>query len=305
MPRSHSLARVKKFTFPYALTALVLPWFAHAATSVDEHRAANPQGLVEIDNVAGSIEVQGWEKAEVTVTGTVGKDVERVDVTSEGNRTSVRVVLPQGHHWGSQDGSARLLIHAPTNSSISASLVSSDLMVSGTRGGLQLRTVSGNIRGEGAGDVHANSVSGDINLDVHSAKLIEVKTISGDIVLTGKTAEIEATTVSGTAHLTLGTVSRARFKTISGDIAASLGAAPDAQIEGESVSGDIKLDFASEPAADFDIQTLSGDIDNCFGPKPTEPRHGPGKRLSFKTGDSGAHVRVSTRSGEVGLCVKK
>ncbi len=303
MPLSHT--SVKKSLFIFAFAALMLPWLSHGATSVDEHRAASAQGVVEIDNVAGSIEVQAWDKGEVAVTGTAGKDVERVEVTSEGNHTFVKVLLPQGHHWGSQDGSAHLLIHVPTNSSISASLVSSELKVSGTRGELQLRTVSGNISGEGSGDMHANSVSGDIHLDVQGAKLIEVKTISGDIVLTGKTPEIEATTVSGTAHLELGVVSRARFKTISGEITASLGAAPDAQIEGESVSGDIKLSFASEPQADFDIQTLSGDIDNCFGPKPNEPRYGPGKRLSFKTGDSGAHVRVSTRSGDVRLCVKK
>jgi DUF4097 and DUF4098 domain-containing protein YvlB len=100
-------------------------------------------------------------------------------------------------------------------------------------------------------------------------------------------------------------VSRARFKTVSGNLSATLAAAADAQIEGESVSGDIKLDFASAPAADFDIQTLSGDIDNCFGPKPAESRHGAGARLTFKAGDSSARVRISTRSGDVRLCAKK
>jgi Putative adhesin len=288
-----------------ALTALAFPWLAHAATSVDEHRAANPQGAVEIDNVAGSIDVQGWDKSEVAVTGTIGKDVERVEVTGEGNRTSVRVILPQGQHWGRPDGEAHLVIHVPTNSSIAASLVSSDLKVSAVRGGLELRTVSGNISGEGGGDVHANAVSGDIHLTANSAKVIEVKAISGNIVLTGGNADIEATTVSGDAHLTLGTVSRARLKTVSGELSATLTATADAQIEGESVSGDVRLDFASAPAADFDIQTLSGDIDNCFGPKPTESRHGVGTRLSFKTGDSSARVRVSSHSGDVRLCAKK
>ena len=287
------------------LTTLAFPWLAHAATSVDEHRAANPQGAVEIDNVAGLIDVQGWDKSEVAVTGTIGKDVERVEVAGEGNRTSIRVVLPQGHHWGMRDGEAHLLIHVPTNSSVAASMVSSDLKVSAVHGGLELRTVSGNISGEGGGDVRANAVSGDIHLTANAAKVIEVKSISGNIVLTGGNAEVEATTVSGDAHLTLGTVSRARFKTVSGDLSASLAAAADAQIEGESVSGDFKLDFASAPAADFDIQTRSGDIDNCFGPKPTESRHGPGARLMFKTGDSSARVRVSTLSGEVRLCAKK
>jgi hypothetical protein len=299
------ISRPNKPALVCVLTALAFPWLAHAATSVDEHRAASPQGAVEIDNVAGMIDVQGWDKSEVAVTGTIGKDVDRVEVTGEGNRTSIRVMLPQGHHWGMRDGEAHLVIHVPTNSSIAATLVSSDLKVSAVRGGLELRTVSGNINAEGGGDVHANAVSGDIHLTANSAKVIEVKSISGNIVMSGGNADVEATTVSGDAHLTLGTVSRARFKTVSGELSASLAAAADAQIEGESVSGDVKLDFASAPTADFDIQTISGDIDNCFGPKPTESRHGPGARLSFKTGDSSARVRISTHSGDVRLCAKK
>ena len=85
----------------------------------------------------------------------------------------------------------------------------------------------------------------------------------------------------------------------------SLAAASDAEIDGQSVSGDIRLDFASEPMADFDVQTLSGDINNCFGPKPVEPRHGPGKRLTFKTGETSARVHLTTNSGDVRLCTKK
>jgi DUF4097 and DUF4098 domain-containing protein YvlB len=289
-----------------ALALLVFPWsLAYAETSIDQHRDANPLGAVEIDNVAGSIDVQGWDKPEVAVTGTIGKDVERVDVTGDGNRTSIRVVLPRGMHWGMHDGEARLVIHVPTNSSVSASLVSSDLKVSAVHGALELRTVSGNISGEGGGDLRANDVSGDIHFTAMGAKRIEVKAISGNIVLTGGNTDIEASSVSGDAHLTLGTVSRARFKTVSGNISAKLAAASDAQIDGESVSGDIRLDFAGEPAADFDVQTLSGDIDNCFGPKPVEPRHGPGKRLTFKTGETSARIHLTSNSGEVRLCNKK
>jgi hypothetical protein len=287
-----------------ALALLACPWpLAYAAaTSVDEHRPANPQGAVEIDNVAGLIDVQGWDKSEVAVSG---KDVERVDVTGDGNRTSIRVVLPRGSSWGMRDGDAHLVIHVPTNSSVSTSLVSSDLKVSGVRGALELRTVSGNISGDGGGDLRANDVSGNIHFTATAAKRIEVKAISGDIVLTGGNTDIEATSVSGDVQLTLGTVSRARFKTVSGAISAKLAAASDAQIDGESVSGAIKLEFAAEPAADFDVQTLSGDIDNCFGPKPVEPRHGPGKRLTFKTGETSARVHLSSNSGEVRLCTRK
>jgi DUF4097 and DUF4098 domain-containing protein YvlB len=285
--------------------ALLFSSGSFAASAVDEHRPANPQGSVEIDNVAGLIEVQGWDKSEVAVTGFIGKDVERVDVNGDGNRTSVRVVLPNGRHWGMHDGEARLVVRVPAGSSVAASLVSSDFRISGVRGALDLRSVSGEISGEGGGDVRANTVSGEIQLIANAAKRIEAKAISGDIKLTGGNTDIEATTVSGDARLTLGTVGRARFKTVSGSITASLTATPDVQIEGESISGDIKLTFAGEPSADFDVQTLSGDIDNCFGPRPVEPRHGPGKRLTFKTGDTSGRVRLTSNSGDVEICTKK
>jgi hypothetical protein len=301
---SHAQSRLNNF-LPACALALLLPWAAHAATTVDEHRPASPQGTVEINNVAGSVDVQGWDKSEVAVSGTIGKDVERVDVTSEGNHTSIRVILPRGPNWGMRDGSAHLTIQVPVNSSVTASLVSSDFKISAVHGALELRTVSGSIGGEGGGDLHANSVSGDIRLKATSARMIEVRSVSGDIELTAGNVEIEATTVSGSVRLKLGTVSRARLKTVSGEVSATLAAAADAQIEGESISGDIKLDFAGAPDADYDIRTLSGNIDNCFGPKATEPRHGPGARLMFKSGEGSARVRITTQSGEVRLCARK
>ncbi len=301
----HLQSRPNKPALAGALAALLLPWAAHAVSTVDEHRPASPQGAVEIENVAGSVDVQGWDKPEVAVSGTIGKDVERLEVTSKGEHTSIRVILPRGSNGGTRDGSAHLIIHVPANSSIEASVVSSDFKISAVRGAMELRAVSGNIGGEGGGDLHINSVSGDIHMTAMSAKEIEVKSVSGEIDLTAGNVDIEASTVSGDAHLKLGTVSRARLKTISGDFSATLAAAANAQIDGESTSGDFKLDFASAPDADYDIHTWSGNIDNCFGPKPTESRHGPGSRLAFKTGEGNARVRIRSLSGTVHLCAGK
>jgi Putative adhesin len=304
MLNNHLIAPLNKRVAACALAVLVGPWpLAHAATSVDEHRPASPQGMVDIDNVAGSIDIQGWDKPEVAVTGNIGKDVDRVEVTNGADRTTIRVVLIRNHSWGSgRDASANLVIHVPSGSSIAATLVSSDLKVSSVHGDFKAQTVSGNISGEVGGDVRANAVSGDIHLIAGTAKAIEAKSISGDVVLTGGNADTEVTTVSGNAKLTLGTVPRARFRTVSGDFSANMTAAAGISVEAESISGNVNLDFASAPAADFDVQTLSGDIDNCFGPRPVRPQHGPGSRLMFKTGDG--RVRITTKSGDVRLCAK-
>jgi hypothetical protein len=287
-----------------ALAALIVPWsLVQAGKAIQEHRAADPQGEVEIVNVVGMVEVDGWDRSEVEVGGTAGDNVDRVDVTTAGNRTLIHVVSRSGHAWGS-DGEARLVVHVPAKSAVTATLVSANFKVTGVLGDLKVQSVSGNLRGDVGGNVRATTVSGDVRLTAHSAKAVEVKTISGDIQLMGGGGEVDIMTVSGSAMIELADVTRGRFKSVSGDMTAELSLAPDGQLEGESVSGDLSLKFAAAPAAEFDVQSFSGDIKNCFGPKPLESRYGPGSRLEFKNGEGHAHVRVNTKSGDVRLCAK-
>ena len=287
-----------------ALSALSLAALsARADKSVEERLAADPHGSVEINNVAGSVDLQGWDKPQVEVTGTAGSDVDRVSVTGDAAHVSVQVITRQNRLWGS-DGSAHLLVHVPAKSAVSVTLVSADFSVGGLLGDLKLQSVSGEVKGEVGGDLRAGSVSGNIHLNARAAKSLVVKTVSGDITLAGGSGETDLTSVSGTIKVEEGTQTRAHFKSVSGDITAKLAMSADAQIDGQSVSGDIKLNFASNPVADFDVQSISGDIENCFGPKPVQPRHGPGSRLAFKNGESNARVQISTKSGDVSLCTE-
>jgi DUF4097 and DUF4098 domain-containing protein YvlB len=287
-----------------ALAALVVPWsLVHAGKTIQERRAADPQGEVEIVNLSGTVEVLGWDRNEVEVGGTAGDNVERVDVSSAGNRTSIHVVSRSAHSWGS-DGEAHLVVHVPAKSAVMAALVSANLKVTGLLGNLKLQTVSGRVSGEVSGDVYATTVSGDVQLTARAAKAIEVKTISGDIRLTGGGGEVDITSVSGSARIELSDVTRGRFKSVSGDLTAALTLMSEGQIDSESVSGNVSLKFAGTPNAEFDVQSFSGDIRNCFGPKPMESRYGPGSRLQFKNGEGHAHVRVNTKSGDVELCTK-
>jgi Putative adhesin len=286
-----------------ALIVFMVPWsLAHAGRAIEERRSADPKGLVEIVDLAGSVDVSAWDRPEVEVTGTVDHNVERVDVTSAGDRTSINVVMREGVGRGS--GEAQLVVHVPAASSVSATLVSADLKLSGMQGDVKLQTVSGDVSGDVGGDLHANTVSGDVRMTARKARMIEVKTISGDIHLAGGGGEVEITTVSGTVKVELTTLTRGRFKSVSGDLSAELALAPNAQLDGQSVSGDIVFDFAAAPSAEFDIQSFSGDIENCFGPAPVKSRYGSGSRLAFKNGDAQARVHVDTKSGDVKVCAE-
>jgi DUF4097 and DUF4098 domain-containing protein YvlB len=295
---------INKYVLITALGSLLGPWsLGLAASSVNESRPADAQGAVEIYNVAGTINVQGWDKAEVEVTGTIGKDVERVEVTGGGSHTAVRVVLHSSHGWNS-DGEANLQVHVPAGSSVSCQTVSADVKVNAVRGEATLKTVSGDISAEVGGDVSAHAVSGSVRVKAAAAKSIEVDTVSGDAEVFGGGGEFEVTTVSGDAKAKLGNVTRARFQTVSGTMTASMNLSADGRIDAQSVSGDVRLEFPTAPAADYDLQTFSGNIDNCFGPKPNESRHGSGSSLNFKNGEGAARVRINTHSGTIRLCAK-
>ncbi len=58
-----------------------LPLAAIAGSdSIDRKVAADANGEVVISNVSGTIDVRGWDRNEVQVTGHLGRGVERVDV---------------------------------------------------------------------------------------------------------------------------------------------------------------------------------------------------------------------------------
>jgi Putative adhesin len=288
-----------------ALAALALPVQA-AHRNFSAQKPADPSGTVEIVNVAGSIDVTGWNQPTVDVSGTIGDRVERVDVTTSANRTTVRVVLPNGNSWHG-DGEANLKIRVPQNSSLEVSLVSADLHVNGVSGNQHLQTVSGEIGGDiGSGDLQVNTVSGDVNLTAHNGHSAQIQTVSGDVNLSGTSGDFTLNTVSGDTIVTSGDLTRAKFETVSGEISVTATAlAAQGQFEATTVSGDMKVHFATQPDADIDVQSFSGDISNCFGPKPVKEQYGPGSRLNFRNGKGGGRVHIDSKSGDVGLCAGK
>jgi hypothetical protein len=276
---------------------------AWAARSINEQRPADSHATVQINSVAGTLEVLGWDQPRVEVTGQLPGDGDSVEISGDSTHVSVQVrVAASSHLFGGHGGDARISVHVPTASTVITTLVSADFKTAGVSGDLELHTVSGDSKGEVGGNLRASSVSGDIRLAAPAAHELSVKTVSGDMEVSGGNGDADIATVSGSGHVTLGVPSHLHVKSTSGDLHVQLGIGADSRIEGESVSGDLSLQFRNAPAADFDVQTHSGEIDNCFGPKPEERSHGPGEHLEFRNGTGTARVRIVSHSGDVSLC---
>src|SRR5215467_5222583 len=127
-----------------ALVILLAGTAASAANdkTFDRVVPAQPRGVVELSNVSGKIEVSGWDRSEVSVHAELGSGVERVEVSSEGGRTSIKVLLP---HSSSQGGEVELHVKVPKDSELDVSAVSAEVITTSVLGVQRLSTVSGEV----------------------------------------------------------------------------------------------------------------------------------------------------------------
>ena len=286
--------------------ALSLTAAASFGEAIEKRAAADPRGEVQIVNVAGSVRVTGWNRSEVEVRGELDDETERLDFSTEGTRTIVRVVLPRNR---SNSSGSDLVVRIPEGSSLIVNTISADQEIDGVKGAQRLQAVSGLIHTEVSGeDLQAKSISGDILVSgVSGAKpaVYSVTTVSGDLTLSKISGEVDVETVSGDMTVEGGELSRARVRTTNGDMELNVKLAKDARLEAETINGDVTLRVLGTVDAEFDVHTFNGEIESCYGDETVRSRErGPGHDLNFTRGAGSARIRIKTLNGGVDLCGK-
>jgi hypothetical protein len=290
------------------LSATLLFALAGAAASAADDRTfdrvvpAQPRGVVELTNVSGKVEVSGWDRSEVSVHAELGSGVERVEVSSEGGRTSIKVLVP---HSSGHGGEVELQVKLPKESELDVSAVSADVITRNVLGVQRLSTVSGEVSAELAGaDLELKTVSGDVRLKGHGQPArLHVSTVSGDVHLEHGAGDLEASTVNGTLSVSLDSARSVRARTTSGDLRLVGKLTRGAEFEATSVSGDLNVRASADGGYAYEVSSFSGDISDCFSVSPERTsQYGPGKRLEGTRGEGAGHVRLKTMSGSVQLC---
>lgn len=270
------------------LLCIILVAGAYGDQNVDESKTASAEGVVSIENIAGSIVVIGWNKKEVKVTGTLGKNIEDLIFEVDGNETEIAVDYPE---HGRNTGDANLEIHVPEKSAVNIETVSADIDVSKVKGKLELQSVSGSIEvTDEPAELEAQSVSGSVTVAVNTSE-VSAEDVSGSIEITGSIKRIEAATVSGSIEIMTENTERIEVESVSGSIEYSGDLAKNGTYSFDSFSGTTELILPGDTDADIDFETFSGNVDNDFN------GNGGGKSRSFTIGSGGAKVSVETFSG--------
>lgn len=287
-------------SFSLILAATLLAPAALAQTAINETRPLDARGRVDISNLKGRIEVRGWERNEVQVTGTLGKGVEKLDIDGSGPQVSIEVRYPRNNGWGGEKtGPTDLVVMVPLRADLDIESVAADVHVTGTGSGeLSISTVSGSVVAAAAPrKADVETVSGNATLTLNSDD-VDVATVSGSILLRGRLAgEIDAETVSGRIEVIVNgeKVRDLGASTVSGRVEVSTDVAPAGEISMESVSGDLILRLPKDVSAQVSGESFSGSL-KATG-VTIEKRRGPGSSFTTRYGDGNARISVETFSG--------
>lgn len=283
----------------FLLLGLLVAATAYADRPVDETRSLDPGGTLEISNVSGSVTVIGGA-GQVEITGTLGDDVEELEITGGGDHLEIRVKTPR-NTTRDMDLESHLTVRAPAGARLEVQTVSASITVEAMDERLELQSVSGEIRAQSRPRVlSVQTVSGTIHT-VGALERTEVQSVSSQIELGEITGRLEASTVSGGLSITGGSLEEAELSSVSGDVEIATALPAGAELSINSHSGAVVLDLGGSASASFDVTTFSGDIDNALSSDTAEStsKYAPGKSLEFSVGGGSARVDINTFSGDV------
>ena len=287
-----------------ATSALLATPAAQAVQNIDRSLPTGATPSVEISNVQGRVTVAAWDQQVVKVTGTIENDQTEFEFTGDQRHVVIKVRPESGKNHRNHD-EAILDIKVPAGASLDINTVSADIGVEGVRGAQRLEAVSGDVTTVAYSEqLDVRTISGDAVVNGTGGKArVDIQSVSGGVTVRGVDGEVEAQSVSGNAELDLGTATRVKLETVSGNLKASLMLASDARLDAESVSGDVNIRFTKPVNGEFELETFSGNIENCFGPKAErKSKYAPGTELRFTQGSGGARVSMDTLSGTISIC---
>ena len=141
-------------------TVLAVTGWAFAQTTVDQKKPAAPDGTVSIENMAGTIKVTGWDRAEVQVKGTIGAGGE-LSFEGSGKSTHIEIESDRNPMGVKSD----LEVYVPAGSSVEIEGFQATITAIGVTGSVKAETVNGSITQSGAAkNVELQSVNGDVDV---------------------------------------------------------------------------------------------------------------------------------------------
>jgi DUF4097 and DUF4098 domain-containing protein YvlB len=242
-------ARLVAFSLLFLAAIWSVPCYA-ITKEVDQSYPLQTGGTFELQNVNGTVVVEGWDKSEVEVHAVKTakereSDLDRVSIEVDAKPATISIATRYPQNEG-VEVAVEFRIHVPHSARVEhIGTVNGTLRISGIETVEDLHTVNGNIEVyESGGNVHAHTTNGNVHLElahVREKNTAIVETTNGSLVLavpSDTQADLEARCLNGNfySELPLSVESTQRPREIHGKLGRG-----GASIHLRTVNGGIRL----------------------------------------------------------------
>jgi Putative adhesin len=192
---SRSPKRIRAVLFAFLLLAGVLAFPSSGFASNETFNKTYPLpsgGSFLLENVNGSVQVEGWDRDEVEVRAVKTaesdpRDLDRVkiDVCTQPGQVTVRTRYPKGE---GVEVAVEYHVHVPNKVLLgSIETVNGSVTVRGIEGAGELKSVNGNVEVfDSSGRFSAKTTNGDLRLELNrllDGGPMNIETVNGSVIL--------------------------------------------------------------------------------------------------------------------------
>ncbi len=262
--------------------------------SIDTTVVIARDGSVHLGLISGEIRVTGADRRDVRISASIERG--RFEAIYTASRVSITARTAGGRMSG-----GRYDIVVPHGTRVTATSISGDIDIRGTRGEVTARSTSGEITiQEAVTRIEATTVSGDLSLmDVDGR--IRLEAVSGDVHVDNGRGEVSVETVSGSVTLRRSRLDGIRASAVSGSIGYDGPLATNGSYRLNAHSGSVTLTLPANVGASLELETFSGRITSDF-PLTLQPGERTGRRnrrMEFNLGNGSARLVVGSFSGNI------
>lgn len=283
-----------RHTFFRAALAAALVGFSSLglADQLEERRELARDGRLQIINVAGDIEIRGWDRPQMHLIADPGRSFKELKITGDDQALKVEVIVDKGRNNVDETD---LVLQVPFDITLSVNVVSGDIGINALRGPLELRSVSGDVAVVAESEqVRINTVSGDIELSTPSLQT-RLGSVSGDIEASRVLGILDVESVSGSVQVDMQRVELLDAKTVSGDLGLRVSLATGGRVNAETLSGTVSVQLPKDSNAQVKMRTFSGDVEPGFGHRSQRDE----KDFSYSLGNGNGRLDLSSFSGDI------
>jgi len=260
---------------------------------------------LELTNTNGSVEISGWDRDSVDVSGTkyasdqnALNDI-KVKVSASGNRASIATEMP-GSHWHGSWG-VRFHVRVPRKIRLErAETTNGSVTVEDLEGGGRIRSTNGRLSlARLSGDYDVQTTNGSIQVD-DCTGAEKAETTNGAIRGRIKQGAIQAQSTNGTLDLAIEKPLDARpmrLSTTNGSLTLAMAEFHGNPISAETSHGSVTLRLPGDTNANLEAETSMASITSDLSLSSVEERSK--HSLRARLGSGGPSISASSNMGSI------